>query len=153
LCGAMFFLFLVAVGSLSLPISTAHASLSTSRSGSVGSASSSSSSSALSPDAILSSLNITYPSPRLPFPSHMIQLSPSDSSQRISYRNKGSSTHKAQFKEDLFLYEHYFYGLTHGMKIEENRSSRGGESRPPALSPSDSDASSPHCCCCNRDAI
>lgn len=34
------------------------------------------------------------------------------------YRSKGNRYHKAQFKEDIYLYENYFYGITNGIIME-----------------------------------
>jgi hypothetical protein len=34
------------------------------------------------------------------------------------YRSKGNFDHKAQFKEDITLYEQYFYGMKNGIIME-----------------------------------
>ena len=34
------------------------------------------------------------------------------------YRDKGDKEHKAQFKEDIVVYEQYFYGMKNGVILE-----------------------------------
>jgi hypothetical protein len=69
-----------------------------------------------SSSSLLSSVNISYPTPLLPFSLSTQQLTSPNLSTR--YRSKGALHHKAQFKEDIYLYEHYFYGKTHGIILE-----------------------------------
>jgi FkbM family methyltransferase len=40
------------------------------------------------------------------------------SSSSKLYLSKGLTYHKAQFKEDIYLYENYFYGVTNGIIVE-----------------------------------
>ena len=62
------------------------------------------------PPSTNADLAVSYPQSGAIFDEHY--------AKKTIYRAKGSEEHKAQFKEDIVLYEKYFFGMKNGVIME-----------------------------------